>query len=209
MRATIHCQIPEEIRNKPADNKAIVDVVRSLFSDNPFSVDILVGYASVSGFEAILDPLKAHVQNGNSFRIVVGCDYGSKHEQVFRLMQKVKFDYPDKIGLKVFTHAGNPSETFHDKLYIFRFQAEVVVLVGSSNLTKGGLLENHELLVSLRYNVSDKRDKRQLEDFERIFKYYWDRAVSLSPNGHNTRNGGDGNGRHIHGHNGNFGGQRR
>jgi len=50
-----------------------------------------------------------------------------------------------------------PGHTFHPKLYLFEASGqEAVLLVGSSNLTDGGIYKNYEAALSVRYDLTGR-----------------------------------------------------
>ena len=53
------------------------------------------------------------------------------------------------------------SRTFHPKLYMLTGETASVVIIGSSNLTKGGLLSNYEAGVCLELDLSDDADAQR------------------------------------------------
>ncbi|MFH1471117.1 MAG: phospholipase D family protein [Candidatus Micrarchaeota archaeon] len=187
MQATVHWQNPDLIKIKPDEHKPLIEVVNSLFSRRPFAVEFLVGYTSLGGFRMIEDAVRAHVSGNNFFSIITGLDYGAKHEQVFRALAKFGSEFPDKVKARIFKHANNPSSTFHPKIFTFRYKAGTTVLFGSSNLTKGGLAENHEVLTELKFGL-ERGDMRDLKEFERMWQYYWDKSAPISTGNNSRRN---------------------
>ena len=56
--------------------------------------------------------------------------------------------------------------TFHPKMYLFKSSTAAEVLIGSGNLTEGGLFTNYEASVRLTFDLADAEEVTALESFE-------------------------------------------
>lgn len=63
----------------------------------------------------------------------------------------------------------NNANTFHPKAYLFKNATEAELLVGSGNMTEGGLYENAELALRTTLNLSLPADIALLGELERAF----------------------------------------
>src|SRR6185437_6190928 len=98
--------------------------------------------------------------NRAAVRITVGIDlYGTSREGLEDLLHAVP-----NGGIYVF-HNNGPT-TFHPKVYVFRNQHAADVLVGSGNLTGGGLYANYEASLSISLNLQDENDAQLLANIE-------------------------------------------
>jgi hypothetical protein len=70
-------------------------------------------------------------------------------------------------------HNENPS-TFHPKVYLFKSPAWADVVVGSGNLTAGGLFTNYEASLALSLDLADGRDCSLLESVEQMLDLWND-----------------------------------
>jgi hypothetical protein len=61
----------------------------------------------------------------------------------------------------------NSANTFHPKAFLFRNGIEAELLVGSGNITKGGLYENAEMAIRLCLDLTQESDRRILADVEK------------------------------------------
>lgn len=86
----------------------------------------------------------------NSFvNISVGIDHsGTSMEGLSKLLSSV-----ENRGEVWVDHNDNNYSTFHPKLYLFKNDTEANVLVGSGNLTEGGLFTNYEASLSVSLNL--------------------------------------------------------
>ncbi|HEY8227074.1 MAG TPA: phospholipase D family protein [Pyrinomonadaceae bacterium] len=103
-----------------------------------------VAFAKRSGTQFIHQPLLDFSTRAQA-RISVGVDlYGTSREALSDLLDATP-------GGEVFVYRNNGPYTFHPKVYLFKSAERADVLVGSGNLTRGGLFTNYEasLVVSL------------------------------------------------------------
>ena len=74
---------------------------------------------------------------------------------------------------------------FHPKVYIFRYGRDnndermVRIIIGSGNLTKGGLSENHELSAAIKYSYLNRNPPTILRQFDTYIKDLIKRDVIL------------------------------
>lgn len=99
-------------------------------------LDCLVAFATVSGFKLLLSSLKTALDGGATARFAVGLSLEHTQPDVLRRLFGMK---------RVKLYLGGGDAVFHPKIYAFgRNLGRSRVIVGSSNLTAGGLMENHE-----------------------------------------------------------------
>ncbi len=116
-----------------------------------------VAFVKRSGTKHIREELEAFSIRGATVRIAVGIDSGGTSvEGLSDLMNAVA----DRGTIFVFKNAGSP--TFHPKVYLFKNDASAEVVVGSGNLTEGGLYTNYEASLILRLDLSEGRDRALL-----------------------------------------------
>jgi HKD family nuclease len=77
-------------------------------------------------------------------------------------------------GRVIVVHNAQPSNTFHPKIYLFKSLDAAEMIVGSGNLTKGGLFENCEAALRIRLNLSDEADAGLLRQVERSLDFWAD-----------------------------------
>lgn len=110
---------------------------------------IMSAFASGSGVEALEPFFDIFLSDGNSIEIVIGIDRnGTNREAVARLFA-LQESYLGQFSCYVF-HAPSNTDIFHPKLYVHRSLAYVSAIVGSANLTLGGLGNNFESLFAYR-----------------------------------------------------------
>lgn len=132
-------------------------------------------FARESGNDSQLLSALAHfLARGGKVVMTVGADvfgsgsYGSDMEAVRTLL--ATFDAHERAKLFLYHEQGR---TFHPKIYLFTGREEALVIVGSSNWTKGGLSENVEASVVLHLDLSVPEQQAALDELISVFEEYW------------------------------------
>lgn len=134
---------------------------------NPHWTDFRAAVAFIkrSGTRHIQKPLSEFVDRGGSAIITAGVDVGGTTvEGLEDLLSATK----DKGEIFVFHNAN--SSTFHPKIYLFKNEKQAKLLIGSGNLTEGGLFTNYEAGLHLLLNREDANDSILLKRVEDTLK---------------------------------------
>ena len=118
---------------------------------NANSVKMAVAFLKYSGVQVIEQALNNCLKNNGSIEIIAGLDFKTTDPQAmhyFIQLQKqgsnLKFNcYGDK-------EENRTNIVFHPKIYLFQKGRETTGIVGSTNLTRGGLLTNFEVNVVIK-----------------------------------------------------------
>ena len=139
------------------------EISSSLHSGKYSDFKIAVAYAKNSGISRIYNDLSNFANNGGKTSVVVGIDQNNTSYQAL-------------INLRTFTqdelfihHDKNFDITFHPKMYLFGNKDIEKVIIGSSNLTGGGLYLNYEANVGIILSTSSKARK-----FRKQVCDYWE-----------------------------------
>jgi HKD family nuclease len=117
-----------------------------------------IAFVKRSGTKHIRDALEAFSERGAEVRIAAGIDAGgTSAEGLSDLMSAVA----GRGTIFVFNNAG--SSTFHPKVYCFKNDAAAEVVIGSGNLTEGGLFTNYEASLLLRLDRTNEDDAALLD----------------------------------------------
>lgn len=101
-------------------------------------LDCIVAFAKYSGIREIQKSIQRAINRGMTARFAVGLSFHLTQPEALRaLMALAKSE-----GVELYL--GKAKETFHPKIYAFRGVNGGSMIVGSANLTKGGLDTNHE-----------------------------------------------------------------
>ena len=149
------------------------DVVSGLSSKIRGAEDtrIAVAFVSRSGLSLIESAIDTSLQSGGYIEFLVGLDMNvtspSALYYLYSLAQRNQ-------NLKLYCYTSDSvSSTYHPKVYIMRDNTSVSFVVGSSNLTVGGLKKNVEVNLALDGNESDE----VLLDVYQVYKH-----LKFSPN---------------------------
>lgn len=118
---------------------------------NAKSAKIAVAFLKYSGLKVIEKSLDSCLKNNGNVEIIAGLDFKTTDpqsmHQLIRLQKQVRnfkfYCYGDK----------NKNKTdiiFHPKIYLFERERETTGIIGSTNLTRGGLLTNFEVNVVIK-----------------------------------------------------------
>jgi HKD family nuclease len=122
------------------ERQLVTKVQRELASAQQFQV--ATAMVSVAGVEWIHRSIEQCMEKGGSGRILFGIDLPSDPKAIERL-RDIATEYSGQLELKYFRPLKN--RIFHPKLFLFRTRSgKTSAIIGSSNLTGGGLTENYE-----------------------------------------------------------------
>lgn len=121
---------------------------------------IAMAFARRSGVRYLSEAIREFSRNGR-VQVVVGVkSLPTTTEALKELMAAVA-----KNGeVRVFHHQQGP--TFHPKMYLFKAPGKAFAIVGSGNLTGGGLFGNYEAFLSIKLDCTRQADKKLLESME-------------------------------------------
>jgi HKD family nuclease len=129
--------------------------------------------------ERLLDALAAFAERGGTISLTVGADVfgptsrGSDYDAVRTLLEI--FDQYPAAKLYLYHEHGR---TFHPKVYLFsnESQGRALAIVGSSNWTEGGLANNVEANVLVRFDLTQEEHKIAFDEVKGILERYWTEA---------------------------------
>ena len=135
--------------------------IRKLF-DTPDirNVILSVAFVSESGVQQIEAALRLYASRVTVFA-------GIRNDITSHQGLKLLHD----IGVKLYAvDTGSRTIIFHPKLYLARGSASARFVVGSANLTLGGLNNNIEAGMLIDFNIADAEDKTVVNDIEKQLK---------------------------------------
>lgn len=119
------------------------------------SIDIIVAFLMESGVRLLEEDLKEAVKRNIPIRILTGNYLNITHPSALYLLKEV---LGDKVDLRFYS---DKSRSFHPKAYIFEYEAEGDIFVGSSNISRSALTYG----IEWNYRIGK-------EGHEEDFKYY-------------------------------------
>lgn len=138
-----------ELMSQPFSGQLGNRLIEFLESPDYHSLNIFVAFAKNSGVLRIKDSLAKFRQRGGVVNAYVGVDLGgTSYEALTALLI-----YTDSLNI-VHSERG---QTFHPKIYQFSGEKRGVVVIGSHNLTGGGLWTNFEssLIIPVENSIAD------------------------------------------------------
>jgi PLD-like domain len=121
-----------------------------------------VAWAKRSGLSRLAPELQAFRKRGGTSELLIGVDEGGATLEGLKLAISL-FDQPF-----IFHDPG--ARTFHPKLYVIEGDAHATAVIGSGNLTRGGLYTNYECALALELDVSDSEDAGFLADLRAYYE---------------------------------------
>ena len=158
---------------QPFSEKSMGDYIQEVLSGDHgefVSFQASVAFAKRSGVQHIEDQLKAFLERGAQARIVVGVDLqGTSSEGLAALL-----DAMGDSGELFVNHDENTFVTFHPKVYFFEGTQKAILIVGSGNLTQGGLYSNDEGFAILELDPSSPEDQTVIAQYKNAFDQWCD-----------------------------------
>src|SRR4051794_26479471 len=128
---------------------------------------MLIAFARAPGLGLVHRALAQHLDRGHGAEAIIGLDLGGTTPEALTALHA--------LGVETHVFGVDGDRTFHPKAYIFESSAsgEFAALIGSSNLTAGGLDSNFELNVLMRgMHGASSEDDTFLADLELVWGTY-------------------------------------
>jgi HKD family nuclease len=155
--------------------KTLVDVlIKELLSPKWSQFMSAVAFARQSGnYPKLLNALHTFVKTGATVEMTFGAnifskEFGSDYEAIETIIDEIS-DYPN---VKIYLYS-EPDRVFHPKIYLFRNDKAALLIIGSSNWTKGGLETNVEANALIYLDLHNPEHKIVCERVIDIFRTYW------------------------------------
>lgn len=120
---------------------------------NAQTVRIAIAFLKYSGIKVIEKSLNQCLDNNGSVEIIAGLDFKTTDPQSMHYLIQLQKTKPN---LKFYCYGDKDvnknSIVFHPKIYLFEGRRETTGIVGSTNLTGGGLMTNFEANVIFKEN---------------------------------------------------------
>ncbi|WP_143745260.1 phospholipase D family protein [Micrococcus lylae] len=147
---------------QPFDRQLGPYLIDQLTQGNFIRLSAAVAFAKNSGVSRLRDALTQFRSGGAKVEMVVGIDLqGTSYEALMNLL-----DVTDSLWVAHDTGG----RTFHPKLYNFVGDQTSKLVVGSHNLTLGGLWTNYESSLQLTLDLSDRDHRQTQNDVDTYFQ---------------------------------------
>lgn len=145
-----------ELMHQPFTGQLGSRLIELLDSPDYDTLNIVVAFAKNSGVLRIKDSLEKFRGRGGKVNVYVGVDLGVTSYEALTVLLL----HTDSLNV---VHS-EKSQTFHSKIYQFSGKEKGLIVVGSHNLTGGGLWTNFESSVLIPVDMSSTNGKRMLAD---------------------------------------------
>lgn len=121
---------------------------------NSTQARIAVAFMKYSGLKVIEQSLNSCLSKKSNVEIIAGLDFKTTDPQAINFLLNIKKSFPNLTFFCFGDKKDNKTDiVFHPKIYLFNNKKETTSIIGSTNLTGGGLLSNFEV------NTVIKEDK--------------------------------------------------
>ena len=157
-----------ELIYQPSDSNSLADYLNEGFAGPWTHFRAAIAFVKRSGTRHIDGGLASFARN-HDVEIIAGIDHrGTSYEGLESLLHAVS-----PSGRVLIFH--NPTfRTFHPKIYLFKSSVAADMVVGSGNLTGGGLFANYEAGIRLRLNLANPNEAAILMEVERVLDRWSD-----------------------------------
>lgn len=122
-------------------------------------IDIIVSFLMESGVTIILKDLKAALDRGVSVRILTGNYLGITQPSALYLIKK---ELGNRVDLRFYN---DKARSFHPKSYIFHYENEREIYIGSSNISRSALTSG----IEWNYRFNSMTDEKNFNLFYQTF----------------------------------------
>ena len=163
-----------EFIQQPDSSQRLGDYLKINLSKQWSHFRAAVAFVKQSGTRHLTEMI-ADFSKSSNVEIIAGIDHrGTSVEGLKDLLKAVK---PD--GRVIIFHNRLPY-TFHPKIYLFKSSEAAEVLIGSGNLTEGGLFTNYEASINLKLDLKDQNQFAVLDSIEHTLDKWADTSSRLA-----------------------------
>ena len=143
-----------ELIIQPITQIRLGDVLQQhLLSGKYIRFQAAIAFVKRTGVRHLQTALNNFTQNGGEIRLVIGLDHrGTSYEGLKDLLETVG----ESVWLYHADIGAGRYHTFHSKMYLFEGDNSSLLVVGSGNLTEGGLFTNDEAAIVVELLEDDR-----------------------------------------------------
>lgn len=138
------------------------DIENMLKDEALKSVNVVVGIFKDEAFDVLKESFETAKNNNVEINFVVGIDRKSISKQVLEQMKD--------ISKSVYIYNNNANDNFNAKLYVFKYENYVEVLVPTTNFTLKGITTDYANVTKIRFDIPN--DEKEYNDFMYGIKEY-------------------------------------
>ena len=139
-----------------------------------------IAFAKQSGnSKSLIDAMRKFCEHGGRLEITFGAEIfgadasGSDYAAVHALLRTLD-EYPN-FCMYLYSNNRNKNRTFHPKLYLFSNEdkKKALLIVGSSNWSWGGFVNNVEANILVRFDLKKRQHATTVAEIRKHFSTYW------------------------------------
>lgn len=124
---------------------------------------ISVAFLKMSGLDLIMGALETFFSNNGEIHIIAGLNFGLTEPEALTHLLNVLENYP---ASKLYLYETKSAESvFHPKMYLFETDKCGKIILGSANMTKGGITLNNEVSISFECKLDSDIWKQSMATF--------------------------------------------
>lgn len=122
------------------------------FIEQSIDVRIAVAFVSRRGIALIENSIDSSLNRGSAIEFLVGLDMHTTEPEALKFLYKLS---QSNNNVELYCYASiDQSSIYHPKLYLLSSGQDVNCIVGSSNLTEGGLKKNIEVNIVIKTDIN-------------------------------------------------------
>lgn len=129
----------------------------------------LTAFTSLAGLQEIDAGVRRLLKCGGSVYFISGIDLAGTSKEALQRLLEWRRTFSTQVDARIFSTFDNRT-IFHPKVYWFDSLPRRVVIVGSANATRGGLIGNFE--VSIEIDLGTESDGNALEQLDQLWITY-------------------------------------
>ncbi len=137
-----------------------------------------IAFVKRAGVEHLAEELAAFGDRGGAMRISVGVDLRGSSREGLTLLHEVVSGHGGEVWIFHNAHPSRP--TFHPKIYLFKKPDLALVVIGSGNLTNGGLFTNYEANFAIELEPEFEDEAKTLHEIEATLDAWVDPRANLA-----------------------------
>ena len=162
-----------ELMNQPFSGQLGDRLIELLDSADYHTLNVAVAFAKNSGVLRVKDAFSHFRERGGSVNVYVGVDLGGTSYEALTTLRL----HTDSLNV-VHSERG---QTFHSKIYQFSGEKSGLLVVGSHNLTAGGLWTNFESSVHIPIDGEKAAEAKMSKEMGDYFQELTGLATSFMP----------------------------
>ncbi len=129
---------------------------------------IVIAYANWQGLSLFSSSIEGHLEKGKKFAVIVGVNNGVTTPDALMYLWYLKQSYKKQVEIHIMDWDYKDS-IFHPKMYYFQNSDKFNLIIGSNNLTVGGLCRNYELAASHEGDIKKDSYSKKINDFLDVY----------------------------------------